>query len=82
MRLTRIGITFCMFLVMGCGVSNYDQGRTFLKQGQFDAAIAYFKLPILKPQLMKELVLRKPTVNLASLTIGKVGLKRQSITFK
>ena len=46
MRLTRIGITFCMFLVMGCGVSNYDQGRTFLKQGQFDAAIAYFKAAI------------------------------------
>ena len=47
MKFEKLGITvYILALVLGCGVSNYDRGVSFLGKKEFDTAVPYFEAAI------------------------------------
>ena len=43
MKFEKFGIiVYILAFILGCGVSNYDRGVSFLGQEEFDTAIPYF----------------------------------------
>ena len=47
MKFEKLGIiVYILALVLGCGVSNYDRGVSFLGKKEFDTAVPYFEAAI------------------------------------
>ena len=47
MKFEKFGIiVYILTFILGCGVSNYDRGVSFLGQEEFDTAIPYFEAAI------------------------------------